>query len=118
MPGLNMIKASLKKFIEYVDSDEELFYFIRINADWNEESFIKMEQLVREVMEDYSKDDFYHKGYTYYCIEIIRLIIGTISHDMFCNTWPDGYTQESYRSLIAERVKRLEKLRQDFIASL
>ncbi|MGN6714475.1 hypothetical protein [Anaerocolumna jejuensis] len=112
------MKASLKKFIEYVDSDEELFCFIRINAEWNEESFIKMEKLVREVMDDYSMDNFCHKGYAYYCIEIIRLIIGTISHDMFCNTWPDSYTQESYRIFIAERVRRLEKLQKDFIASL
>ena len=113
-----MLKDSLKRFIKYVTSDEELFYFIRINAEWNEESFIKMEQLVREVIEDYSMEEFCHKGYAYYCFETIRLIIDTISHDMFCNSWPDSYTQESYRIFIAERVRRLEKLHKDFIASL
>ncbi|MFT9821058.1 hypothetical protein [Lysinibacillus sp. NPDC056185] len=55
------MKDSLKQFLEYDDSDEELAYYIRMNAEWNEESFIKMQQLVRKVMEDYSDEDYYYK---------------------------------------------------------
>lgn len=112
------MKDSLKKFLEYYNSDEELMYYIRINADWNEDSFIKMEQLVRDVIKDYKEDNFYHKAYVYYCTEIINLIIGIISNELFCNAWPDSYTQESYRSFIAERIERLKTLRKDFTMSL
>lgn len=115
---MDLMKMSLKNFIEYYDSDEELFYFIRMNAEWNEKSFIKMEKLVREVLEDYSLEYCYPKRFVYYCVEIIRLIIGTISHNMFCNTWPDGFTREGYRIFIDERVRRLEKLHEDFVSSL
>ena len=50
MLRLNEMVESLKKFYEYMGSDEELMYHIRINAEWNEESFLKMQQLVREVI--------------------------------------------------------------------
>ncbi len=39
------MKESFEKFFKYFCSDEELMYNIRINAEWNEESFMKMEQL-------------------------------------------------------------------------
>ncbi len=114
------MKTSLNNFFEYVASDEELMYFIRINAEWNEESFIKMEQLSREVMKDYVNDDSYHKRFIIYFMREIPSIIEMLSHFKVCpeDYIKDGCTQESYRSVIAEKVKKLEKLRQDFIASL
>ena len=117
---LNMMKASLEKFFEYVGSDEELMYFMRINADWNEESFIKMEQLIREVIRDYANDDSYHKKFIIYFMREIPSIIEMLSHFKVCpeDYIQEGYTQESYRNLIAERVERLQKLRKDFIKSL
>lgn len=112
------MKESLKQFLEYYDSDEELAYYIRTNADWNEESFIKMMKLVRKVMEDYSDDFYYHKAFVFYCMEIIRIIIETISREEFCNSWPEGHTQESYKNFIAERIEKLKLLRKDFMMSL
>ena len=53
-----MVKESLIKFCKYSASDEELFMYIRINAGkWNEESFLKMKKLVREVIKDYENDE-------------------------------------------------------------
>ena len=52
------MKESLKKFYKYQASDEELLTYIRINAGkWNEESFIQMKKIVREVMKDYRNED-------------------------------------------------------------
>ncbi|WP_334072015.1 hypothetical protein [Paenibacillus sp. A14] len=112
------MKDSLKQFLEYSDSDEELANYIRINADWNEESFIKMMKLIRKVIGDYSDSPYYHKAFVFYCMEIIRIIIETISCIEFCNSWPEGYTQESYRYFIAERIEKLKILKKDFIMSL
>ncbi|WP_156304773.1 hypothetical protein [Lysinibacillus sp. FJAT-14745] len=117
--GLNFMKDSLKQFLEYDDSDEELAYYIRMNAEWNEESFIKMQQLVRKVMEDYSDEDYYYKPFVYYCVEIIRIIIGTISHEAFCSgRWPEGFTRESYRDFLDERIEQLKLIQKDFIRTL
>ncbi|SHJ74222.1 hypothetical protein SAMN02745136_00701 [Anaerocolumna jejuensis DSM 15929] len=115
-----MMKASLKKFYEYLGSDEELMYFVRINVDWNEESFIKMEQLIREVIRDYANDDSYPKRFIIYIMRDIPSIIGMLSHFKVCTEdyIQKGYTQESYRNLIAERVERLQKVIEDFIMSL
>ena len=55
------MKEILSRFYDYLDSEEELNYFVRMNAEWNEESFCKMKQLVREVMADYAHEDFYPK---------------------------------------------------------
>lgn len=33
------MKDSLKKFYEYYASDEELMTYVRLNGEWNEESF-------------------------------------------------------------------------------
>ncbi|SMF90162.1 hypothetical protein SAMN05661091_4915 [Paenibacillus uliginis N3/975] len=95
--------------------EEELAYYIRINADWNEESFIKMMRLIRNVMEDYSDDLYYHKTFVFYCTEIIRIVIGTISREEFCNSWSEGYTKESYKDFIVERINQLKLLQEDFI---
>jgi len=107
------MKDSLKQFFEYNDSDEELAYYIRMNAEWNEESFIRMQQLVKKVIEDYSDDDYYNKTFVFYCVEIIGVIIGTISREDFCNTWPECFTQESYKDFIAERIEQLKLLQKD-----
>lgn len=57
-----MVKESLKNFSKYSASDEELFMYIRINAgEWNEESFVKMKKLVREVIKDYENEECYPK---------------------------------------------------------
>lgn len=73
------MKESLTNFYKYNASDEELFTYIRINAGkWNEESFIQMKRIVREVIKDYRNEEI-------------------------C----EGYTEETYLSMIAERIRAL-----------
>ena len=45
------MKDSLKKFYEYLGSDNELMTYVRLNGEWNEEAFCEMKKLVKEVME-------------------------------------------------------------------
>lgn len=114
------MKNSLKKFYEYIQSDEELMYYVRINAEWNEELFIKMKKLIREVINDYENDDYYPKRFVMYFMLEIPSIINMLSHFKTCNEKERlaGYTEESYLSMIAERRKQLEELRKEFIDSL
>lgn len=114
------MKSSLKKLYEYIQSDEELMYYVRINAEWNEELFIKMKKLIREVINDYENDDYYPKRFVMYFMLEIPSIINMLSHFKTCNEKERlaGYTEESYLSMIAERRKQLEELRKEFIDSL
>ena len=58
------MKEILSRFYDYLDSEEELNYFVRMNAEWNEESFCKIKQLVRAVNADYAHEDSYPKRFS------------------------------------------------------
>ena len=116
-----MVKESLKNFCKYSASDEELFMYIRINAgEWNEESFVKMKKLVREVIKDYENEECYPKIFINYFILNIPSIINILSNFKGCTDEElrKGYTVESYLSMIAERIKELKKLTMEFQNSL
>ena len=116
-----MVKESLKNFCEYSASDEELFMYIRINAgEWNEESFVKMKKLVREVIKDYENEGGYPKIFIRYFVFNIPCIINILSNFKGCTDKElhKGYTVESYLSMIAERIKELKKLEMEFQNSL
>lgn len=114
------MKESFEKFFEYFCSDEELMYNIRINAEWNEESFMKMEQLIREVIKDYADEDYYPKKFVVYFMREIPSIINILSHFKGCTeeVLMRGYTEETYLNMIAERIEQLKKLRNEFVYSL
>ena len=111
-----MVKESLKNFCKYSASDEELFMYIRTN----EESFVKMKELVREVIKDYENEDCYPKIFINYFVLNIPSIINILSNFKGCTDEElrKGYTEESYLSMIAERIKELEKLKLEFQNSL
>ena len=116
-----MVKESLKDFCKYSVSDEELFMYIRINAgEWNEESFVKMKKLVREVIKDYENEECYPKILVKYFVLNIPSIINILSNFKGCTDEElrKGYTVESYLSMIAERIKELKKLETEFQNSL
>lgn len=114
------MKDSIKKFYEYLGSEEELMYYVRINAAWNEEAFNKMKELVREVIKDYADEDYYPKSFILYFMREIPSIINILSY-FKAGTEEEllvDYTEETYLSMIAERMEQLEKLRWEFIDSL
>lgn len=116
-----MIKESLKNFCKYSASDEESFMYIRINAgEWNEESFIRMKKLVREVIKDYENEECYPKIFINYFVLNIPSIINILSNFRGCTDEElrKGYTVESYLSMIDERIKELKELKMEFENSL
>ena len=99
---------SLKNLINYIESDEELEYAIRMSHDWNEESFIKMVQLLENVKNDYTNSDCLPKTYVMYCVSTIPRILGMLHH--FKNS-----TDEKRNLFIEEKAERLRQISQDFI---
>lgn len=110
------MKESLSRFYDYLDSEEELYYFVRMNAEWNEESFCKMKQLVRAVMADYAHEDIYPKRFAGYFMNDIDAIINMLSHFKVCTeeNIKQGYTQETYMNMIEDRKKQLKELMWEF----
>ncbi|MCL1935056.1 MAG: hypothetical protein FWF57_01560 [Defluviitaleaceae bacterium] len=115
-----MYKKSLQNFIDYVGSEEELRFFIRNNADWNEISFMKMFKLATEVIYDYEIEEFYPKSIIVYFMVDIPSIIEMLSNFKFCDEkiGEKEYTKESYEEYISERINKLKNLKKDFIKSL
>lgn len=115
------MKESLKKFNKYNASDEELFMYIRLNAGkWNEDSFIRMKTIVREVMEDYKNEDCCPKRFASYFDLNISSIINILSNIRGCTDEEirEYGSKEAYLSMIAERIKELKKLKLEFQNSL
>lgn len=114
------MKDSLKKFYEYWGSEEDLMYYVRIHVEWNEESFLQMKRLAREVMKDYADEGYYPKQFIACFIWGIPTIINTLSHYKCCSEKEllAGYTDESYRNMIAEKIEELKEFQKEFIRSL
>ena len=115
------MKESLKNFYKYNASDEELFTYIRINAgEWNEQSFIQMKKIVREVIKDYKDEECYPKVFVSYFTRNIPSVINILSNFRGCTDKEiqEGYTEETYLSMIAERIKELKNLQLEFEHSL
>ena len=115
------MKESLKNFYKYNASDEELLTYIRINAGkWNENSFLQMKKIIKEVMEDYKNEDYYPKVFVSYFVTSIPSIINILSGFKGCTDeeMREGCTEEMYLSMIAEKIKELKNLHLEFIHSL
>lgn len=115
------MKESLKNFYNYIASDEELFVYIRINADrWNEESYLQMKKIIKEVIKDYKDEDCYPKAFVSYFVTNIPSIISILSGFKRClyEELSEYGTQEIYLSMIAGRIKELKDLQLEFIHSL
>lgn len=115
------MKESLINFYKYNASDEELFGNIRINAGkWNEKSFIQMKKIIREVIEDCKNEDCYPKVFVSYFFRNIPSIINILSGFRGCTDEEirEGYTEETYLSMIAERIQELKNIQLEFMDSL
>lgn len=110
------MKESLKKFKDYYYSEEKLMYYFRTTTiGWNDESFTKMKQIVREVMKDYEKEDYYPKIFLRYMIEI-ESMIDIMSRFKECTDeeLEAGYTVETYK----ERIRQLKEIKKEFVDTL
>ena len=105
------MKESLKRFYEYLESDEDLMYCVRIQVEWNEEAFLKMKRLSREVMKDYAHKDNYPKRFIAYFMWEIPTIIDILSQFKHCSKKDKskGYTDETYRIMNYRKNQSIKK---------
>lgn len=110
---------TLKDFYNYLSSDEELMYDIRMHAEWNEASFSKLKQFVYTIMQEYADKPYYPERVISY-MQNIPSIIHMLSHFQQCSqkNIDEGYTQETYTQMIFHRIEELTQLYEQFMKSL
>lgn len=77
------IKQSLKLFLNYLDSDEEIEYYLRINADLNEEIVLTAISLARKVIDDYKDELVFPKVIASFCLKSNERVISILSSSLF-----------------------------------
>lgn len=110
---------TLKDFYDYLSSDDELMYDIRMHAEWNEASFSKLKQLVYAIMQEYKDKTYYPERLISY-MQDIPTIIHMLSHFQQCSqkNIEEGYTQETYKQMMIHRIEELTQLYEQFMKSL
>ena len=112
------MKESFKEYLEYLDSDEELEYYIRINATWNEGSFERLKTLLKEMETDYAADMYYPRPLISFYVKGVDRIVGVVTNPLFLNNPDAGYTKESYAVMILQRAAELRALKERFLSTL
>ncbi len=104
----------LEEYDNYLDSDEQLSDFIRMNAEWNEESFLLLKSLVSKILGYCDILEDVPKIITFLFSFEIDWIINTISNPLFTKVPPENFTQEEYKDFINNRIQYLEQMKNDF----
>lgn len=110
------MKQSLVKYLEYLDSDEEFTYILRMEYEWHQDKFEKMISHIRNILQDFKDDELIPKCIIYFFINNVDFIIGTTSKNVFFNNIPNGYTKEQYSKIIKQGQDELLNLRKKFYA--
>ncbi len=105
-----MIKDSLLKYNEYVDSDEEFTSKTRFDLEWDDANYLHHMGLLKNVINDYKGLGLVPIGVVYFFTSGIDNLIGMVSHPMFRNKLSTAEVE-----LIEMRVLDLKNLKNDFL---
>ncbi|WP_268847549.1 hypothetical protein [Flavobacterium aestivum] len=101
----------LNEYLEYNDSDIELEFCLRMNAEWNEESFKKLFNILTSFFEQCKNENEIPSEIDYFFTKTIDRIIGIISNPIFTENNLLGIDNEEYKKIISQRKDVLEKLK-------
>lgn len=108
------INNYLNDFLEYNQSDEELEFFIRMNAEWNEDSFKKLCSIITSFFENCKDEKEIPKEIDYLFNSSISRIIGIISSPLFTNNNFIGLSSLEYKDFIQNRISVLNELKKTY----
>lgn len=107
---------SLKKYHDYLNGDEDFLYRLRMTYEWDETLFRTQLSLVEAVLDDYKESALIPKSVVYFFASTVDLIAGIVSNDYFYATVPEGFTADTYKVYINERVGIILTLKKRFFA--
>ncbi|MEL6671127.1 MAG: hypothetical protein AAFR61_03015 [Bacteroidota bacterium] len=106
--------SELENYIQYLDSDDEFSYFLRMEYIWDDQKYLEMLQHVKDVVVSFGSKDVLPKKVIYFFTGTIDMIVGIVSKDVFFATTPEGYQEQSYRELVEQRKNELIELKKKF----
>jgi ribA/ribD-fused uncharacterized protein len=101
----------LNEYLEYNDSDFELEFCLRINAEWDEESFKKLFNILTLFFETCKKENEIPSEIDYFFSSSINRITGIISNPLFTENNFLGINSEDYKKIISQRIETLKELK-------
>lgn len=105
------MKESLKNYLEYLDSDEEFIFKVRMEREWDDNTYQELINLIMTVINDYKEDDVVPIPVVLFFTSGLNQLVGMVSNpDFFTNT------SKTYEDLVRSRVKEMEALQQQFFS--
>jgi hypothetical protein len=103
------MKESFKKYIEYVESEDEFSYKVRMEREWDDEEYQRFLALLLAVINDYKDTDLMPIPVVLFFTSQLNYLVGTISHPDFFNN-----TTKAYEELVNTRKTELLDLQKKF----
>ena len=105
------MKESFKAYLEYLDSEEEFSYRVRMEREWDDKEYQHLIALVMAAVNDYKDTDLIPIPVMLFFTSQISYLVGIISNpDFFINTSP------AYKELVTKRKEELLDLQKRFFS--
>lgn len=105
------MKESLKKYLEYLDSDEEFSFKVRTEAEWDDRAYQEFIRLITAVINDYKDSGLIPIPVMLFFTSGLDQLIGTVTNPLFFKT-----SSKAYEDLVRGRVAELEVLQKKFLS--
>lgn len=105
------MKASFKAYLEYLESEDEFTYRVRMDREWNDNEYHRLLALVMAVIEEYKDTGLIPIPVMLFFTSQLNYLVGTISNpDFFINT------DQAYKELVTKRKEELLDLQKKFFS--
>ncbi|WP_146151368.1 hypothetical protein [Chitinophaga niastensis] len=105
------MKESLKKYLEYAESEDEFTYRVRMERAWDDPAYLAFIALIMDVINDYKETDVVPIPIVLFFTSGLDQLVGTISNpDFFLNT------SKTYQDLVEARRLELLALQKIFFS--
>lgn len=105
------MKESLNKYLEYLDSDDEFTYKVRMEKEWDDESYQAFINLIMEVINDYKATDLVPVPVVLFFTTGLDQLVGMVSNPLFFSN-----TSKAYEDLVRKRTEELKALQKKFFS--
>ncbi|WP_143081192.1 hypothetical protein [Chitinophaga rupis] len=105
------MKESLKQYVEYVGSEDEFSYKVRMEGEWDDDEYHRFITLLLAVIDDYKDTDLMPVPVMLFFTSQLNHLVGTISHPDFFNN-----TTKEYEELVNTRKTELLELQKKFFS--
>ncbi|MBC9930509.1 hypothetical protein [Chitinophaga qingshengii] len=105
------MKESLKKYLEYLDSDEEFTFRVRMEAEWDDQAYQEFIRLIMSVIDDYKDSLLVPIPVVLFFTTGLNQLVGMVTNPVFFAT-----ASKAYEDLVRGRVAELEALQKKFFS--